>query len=310
MKIPLLSVFIFVLSFCSVRGMNQHNKKHTKVTAQSSSDQNTTMKYNHSLSDSKILERSILHIPKDYYLFYKEDLSKSKIPAYLAITALTGALMTVDEKGWEYNRSMYERSPIFHRINDLSVTLGEGKYHLLLAGLFSVYGILGSNTKYLKTGSNILETFLASGICVQLLKHLSGRESPILSTVSGGRWRILPNLDKYNDIQPKYYSFPSGHMASATATLTVIANNFPQLKWIKPVGYSLLALLGVGLVSHGMHWYSDLPLGFFIGYSFGNLIAPVKTEGQISSTQSKISKLTLSPYLYGHNFELDLNYRF
>ena len=260
-------------------------------------------------STSRIFERMITHLPGDYSEFYKQNFNISNVKTYIGLTALTAALMTVDQPGWHFNRSLYNRSKLFHNINDFTINFGDGKYHFMLAGLFAAIGLIENNTRFMKTASNIVEALLASGLTVQVLKRLTGRESPILSSDEGGRWRSFPGWNQYNRHQPKYYSFPSGHMASATATLTVIINNFPQYKWIKPVGYSLLGILGVGLVTKGMHWYSDLPLGFFLGYSFGNLIAPVE-HTLIKSSSKTASHISLTPYIANHNFALDFQYKF
>ncbi len=104
----------------------------------------------------------------------------------------------------------------------------------------------------------------------------------------------MPSIKEYQKNQPKYYSFPSGHLSTATAVVTVIANNYPDIKWIKPLGYSLLGILGFSLVNEGMHWYSDFPLAFLLGYSLGNIIAPVHNSVDKSPEQSK-THLTLSP---------------
>ncbi|MDR3625215.1 MAG: hypothetical protein P4L45_00175, partial [Ignavibacteriaceae bacterium] len=94
----------------------------------------------------------------------------------------------------------------------------------------------------------------------------------------------------------------------ARAYLTVIANNYPEITWLKPAGYSVLGLLGMGLVSKGMHWYSDLPLGFFIGYSMGNIISPrIKLK---SANNSDLSQLMLSPDLYNKRIGMRLAYSF
>jgi hypothetical protein len=56
------------------------------------------------------------------------------------------------------------------------------------------------------------------------------------------------------------------------ATLTVIAQNYPESIYVKPVGYSLVGLLGIGLVSKDMHWFSDFPLAYALGYEVGKII--------------------------------------
>jgi hypothetical protein len=107
---------------------------------------------------------------------------------------------------------------------------------------------------------------------VQLLKRMTGRESPLTASSKSGTWRFFPNIVKYQKDQPKYYSFPSGHLSTAIATLTVIAENYPESNYVKPIGYSVIGLLGVGLVAKDMHWFSDFPLAAALGYEVGKII--------------------------------------
>jgi prolyl-tRNA synthetase len=57
------------------------------------------------------------------------------------------------------------------------------------------------------------------------------------------------------------------------ATVTIIATNYPEYKWIKPVGYSAMGVLAFNMVSGKVHWASDYPIGIFIGYVMGKEIA-------------------------------------
>lgn len=247
-------------------------------------------------------------IPTDEYSFFQNSFQLSEVPTYIGLTAITGTLMKIDQSGWKVDRRLYNNSNIYRKASDLSVYSGEGSIHFALSGLFASYGLIYGDPVALKTSSNIAESVLATGVLVQLLKRVTGRESPAIALNSKWRWQFFPSIKEYQKNQPKYYSFPSGHIASATTTLTVIANNYPEITWLKPAGYSVLGLLGMGLVSKGMHWYSDLPLGFFIGYSMGNIISPrIKLK---SANNSDLSQLMLSPDLYNKRIGMRLAYSF
>src|SRR5664279_4126820 len=49
-----------------------------------------------------------------------------------------------------------------------------------LAAAFAAYGFIAGDNRALRTGSQIVETILASGTVVQVLKHITGRESPFV----------------------------------------------------------------------------------------------------------------------------------
>jgi len=91
--------------------------------------------------------------------------------------------------------------------------------------------------------------------------------------VSGGDWHPFPNPAKYQKKVSNFDAFPSGHMATAMATLTVLLSNYPDNKYIKPVGYSLLGVLGFAMINNGVHWISDYPLGLAIGYTCGKIVS-------------------------------------
>lgn len=250
------------------------------------------------------------NVPKDDYLFLKNIFRTDNIPVFIGLTLLSGSLAMVDKSGWRYNHSLYVNSKFFHKTSDIAVFMGNGEFHFILSGLFASFGLIENNEVALKTAGNIVESVLSAGLFVQVLKRMTGRESPAASDWSPGDFKFFPSIKEYQKQQAKYYSFPSGHLASATATLTVIANNYPQIKWIKPVGYTFLGILGFSLVSEGMHWYSDLPLGFFIGYTFGNIISPVQSSSDRLTKDNENSKLLLTPSIGSNRIGLDLSYDF
>ncbi|MHB1688584.1 MAG: phosphatase PAP2 family protein [Ignavibacteriaceae bacterium] len=252
----------------------------------------------------------ITNIPSDYYRFFRESFSTKMIPGFFTVAFLTGSLMVVDQNGWTYQHNLFNKSKLDHRTSNFMVNFGNGTYQFLSAAAFAIPGLVFHDETALRTGSNIAEAILTTGIFVQVLKRITGRESPIASTEKGGDWQFVPSIKQYQKNQPKYYSFPSGHLSTATAVLTVIANNYPEQKWIKPVGYPLLALLGFSLVNKGMHWYSDLPLAYFLGYTFGNIITPQRNDSpNVKSTPDK-SSLTIFPSVGLDDLQFNLLFSF
>jgi membrane-associated phospholipid phosphatase len=237
------------------------------------------------------------NIPSDYVELFHYSSGSKYILSLASVGALTGAFLLVDNAGWNFNHSLIKKSPLAHKISDLSIKMGDGRNQFITAALFAIPGIILNDKTAIRTGSNIVESIISTGIFVQLLKRITGRESPAVSTEHGGDWDPFPGIKQYQKNQPSYYSFPSGHLATATAVVTVIANNYPDQKWIRPVGYPLLGLLGFSLVSEGMHWYSDLPLAVLLGYTFGNIIAPERTlpaQGNEKSMLSIFPSITLN----------------
>ena len=306
--------FLFVITVVIICYQNNFPVNiHHKKSVYSTSDSIKTILFDKPFKDQMIEGKiswyhMITNIPKDEELFSNNLIRKENIPTYIGLALLTGGLSRMDDAGWKFNRSLYDNSGFYHSASNITVFMGNGEFHFMLAGMFASYGLIEHDNTAIKTASNIAEAVLAAGFFVQVLKRITGRESPAATDKTLGSWQFFPSLKEYQNHQPKYYSFPSGHLASATATMIVIANNYPNVKWIKPVGYTLLGILGFSLVSQGMHWYSDLPLGFFIGYSFGNIIAPEVSKLNESNSSENSSSVMLIPS-FGYN-RIGLNFAF
>ena len=254
--------------------------------------------------------RMFTDIPGDYYQLFEKTFRIEELPDLFKVSLLTSSFLLIDQSGWKYQRSLFNKYKFDRNISGIAIGMGNGEYQLLTSALFASAGLIFQDKTALKTGSNIAEAVLSTGLLVQVLKRITGRESPYASSEAGGDWLFMPSIKEYQKDQPKYYSFPSGHLSTATAVVTVIANNYPDLKWIKPVGYSLLGLLGFSLVNEGMHWYSDFPVAFFIGYTLGNIIAPEqKTAPQPSGNLFK-SHLTLTPVYFDNSLYLNASLTF
>ncbi len=183
-------------------------------------------------------------------------------------------------------------------INTAFYQLGEGFYGLLIgAGLFT-YGKLNHDYRSLSTASQLTESFILMGVGTQLLKRICGRETPDEATVSGGKWNLFPSFKKFQNNTAKYDAFPSGHLATLMSTVTILAENYPEKKWIGPVGYSLTGLVGLSMINNGVHWASDFPLAIGLGYLCARQI--VKHSRRILNNQ--LTKKNNKELFYSFNY--------
>ena len=229
----------------------------------------------------------ITNLPNDWYRWGKSALRADNIPLITGIAVLTAFTVSVDRETWQPFDRAYKNNNTFHNFTETAVFVGDGKFQFGIAAAFAAYGYFGNDKRALRTAFQTTEVILACGGVVQLIKHATGRERPQANTARTGVWDIFPDQVKYHKSIPKYDAFPSGHFATALATLTVIAENYPEAKWIRYVGYPALGCVAVGLVSKGMHWWSDFPLAFALGYSFGKIVShtPVTKEVKNSSPE-------------------------
>lgn len=215
----------------------------------------------------------ITNLPADWASLGQMTFRTDALPTIAGLGVLTTGLILMDHELYTETRRAKRLSPFMHSASDIVVHAGDGTTHLAIAGGFALGGLIASDARALRTAGQTVEALLASGITVQMLKRITGRESPEVCSRPRGHWRPLPGIKEYNRNQPRYYAFPSGHITTTMATVTVIAENYPELTWIRPVGYVIVGAVGIGLVAEGYHWYSDLPLGIALGYAFGTIAA-------------------------------------
>lgn len=240
------------------------------------------------------------YVPSDIAGLGKAAISKKNLPKLGAIAAGTIALVFIDQPvtdaaqqfGRYINLDPARKSKTllqfdignFHvnameapdNLNSSIYYLGEGWASMLIAGGFYTYGLATKDYRAIQTTSQITEMIFALGITTQFLKRISGRQSPFRAMddpypTPGGKWHPFISPAKYQKSVSNFDAFPSGHLATAMATLTILSGNYPDNKYIKPVGYSLMGLLGYSMLNNGVHWISDYPLAIAIGYTCGKI---------------------------------------
>jgi membrane-associated phospholipid phosphatase len=249
----------------------------------------------------------ITKLPKDIFSFGEEAFRPDNLKTTAALLTITGALTSIDRFTTEPFYRNYHSSPMINEASNGISYLGGGEFHIITASVFCAAGLILGDNRTIRTGLQIVEAELTCGLTVQILKRVAGRESPQSATHPNGLFRPFPNLKAYSKNESKYYSFPSGHISTSTALLTVIANNYPEAGWIKPVGYSVVGLIGVSLMTRGWHWLSDFPIALGMGYTFGKVITD--RNAQNNKDKNENSKLSIYPaYLDGP--AIGINYNF
>jgi hypothetical protein len=154
-------------------------------------------------------------------------------------------------------------------LNTAIYSIGEGVPPLLLSAGMWGYGLIKKDNRAISTASQIVQATTAAGFMTQFFKRTTGRESPFRATKPGGAWRPFPRPSVYQKNVPMYDAFPSGHMGTMVATYVVLTENYPEKRWIRPVGISLMSLVGLAMINNDVHWASDYPLAVGMGYAFG-----------------------------------------
>ena len=238
----------------------------------------------------------ITNIPGDFAGYIKQSFQKKNLYKAGIVAGATALLIVFDQQINDGVQSFARRngisaeedfSPIFrpkifgkptnlgkwpHNFNTAIYNFGQGSSVVWMAAGFFIAGKIKHDNRALQTASQLIESFIALGASTNILKYSSGRETPFEASVPGGRWRPFPSISNFQNNKPKYDAFPSGHLATLVSAITIIAENYPKVKWIRPVGYTLSGLLCFAMMNNGVHWAGDYPLGFALGYGFGKFI--------------------------------------
>ncbi len=172
-------------------------------------------------------------------------------------------------------------------VNTALYQVGQGFPSLLIgAGLYT-YGKINKDYRALSTASQLAEAFILMGVSTQIVKRITGRQSPSESSTPGGNWHFFPSFSKYQNHTPNYDAFPSGHLATLMSSVTIFSENYPEKKWIKPAGYSLTGLVCYAMINNKVHWSSDYPLAIGMGYLCAKQVLKHNRKVISSTTEAK-----------------------
>jgi hypothetical protein len=182
---------------------------------------------------------------------------------------ITAVLFHYDQQIYDEIYRWKTTNPAVQKISPVITEMGDGSFSLGLFGGFAGYGLIFKDAKAVETAKIGIESFLLTGITVQLFKHLCGRERPSDATRPGGFWHgPFAYFDKKRGGGrglPAFDAFPSGHTTTAFAAATTISDFYTE-PWVSYTSYSLAALVSVSRVMERTHWISDCFIGAIIGH--------------------------------------------
>jgi membrane-associated phospholipid phosphatase len=221
-----------------------------------------------------------------------------------AAIGITSALILADNNidDWATNQKenlnwVNKSSPVITRFGG-----DYGVYSVAAIGLLSA---AFRDQKGVQTSLLATQAAVTSGIWVQLIKQLTGRERPkaayIFSSSDGGRWHG-PFAKYYPgpaDDKSKFSfdAFPSGHTATAFSIATVFALQYSNSKVIPILSYSAASLVGISRLTEHEHWASDLFVGGLLGYLCGKQVVSQFNETHQKENIYMSSKSKYSPEL-------------
>ena len=251
----------------------------------------------------------VTKLPRNFINTNKDFVAKDHAYYLGGAVAATLILIPVDQKLTDNSREIAERWGMsednnYHKLGgvfkipkDIGSTLyliGNGSTVVLVGIGFGVYGLIKNDYRAQATASGLMESLILSGVFSQTIKRITGRESPFIAEANGnkgGDWNPFPSFSAFAKNTSNYDAMPSGHLTTFMAGLTVIADNYPDAKWIKPVGYTIAGALCFQMMQSKVHWASDYPLALLMGYFIGKTIS--KSRYTSSDPNAKNTKYKL-----------------
>jgi undecaprenyl-diphosphatase len=190
--------------------------------------------------------------------------SSKETKIFLAISALVPVvLFYVDEPVLTWIRGFHSANPDIHRLlratDKVMYFAAHGTTMIVGAILVYLYGRF-ADQRFRDIGKSLIIGLVASGISVQIMKHIIGRARP---RVSDSLVIIGPSL------RGGYDSFPSGHSAMAFCLAAILSRYYPRY-WIP--FYIFAVLEGLARIDGTSHFPADVLAGAFVGTVVARLV--------------------------------------
>jgi membrane-associated phospholipid phosphatase len=196
-----------------------------------------------------------------------------------AAIGITAALIHVDGEIDEWARVQKTEHKWINKSSPVITKFGSdwGIYSVITAGVLSA---VCKNEKGVQTSLLATQAMITSGVWVNIIKILAGRERPIadytFSKSEGGAW-YGPFASWDQDLAIRkpisaFDAFPSGHTATAFSIATVFATQYKDRKAIPIICYSAATLVGISRLTEHQHWASDVFVGGIMGYICGKQV--------------------------------------
>lgn len=181
-------------------------------------------------------------------------------------TVITVVLFHYDQSIYNDLHEWKEENPTVNAVSPVITNGGNGMFSVGLFAGFAGYSLIAQDKKAFETAKIGFESFLFTGIVVQILKNVFGRERPSNATQHGGYWHGPLAYFKHRDMSiASFDSFPSGHTTTVFSAATTIADMYTE-PWVSYTAYSLASLVAISRITESAHWASDCFVGALLGH--------------------------------------------
>jgi len=187
--------------------------------------------------------------------------TESAIAAGTVVAAL--AVMPLDER--IRDAADGARSEASRGFAAMAKPIGDGYVTVPVAAGLWWLGADGRFPRLARASRDGLESWLLSGLVVQVAKYSLDRERPSPVDGSSRRWHGFTLSDRN-------LSMPSGHSSVAWAMLSSYAMEFSDRPWLAASLYAVAASTSLSRVHDQDHWMSDVVAGAGIGFLSSRLV--------------------------------------
>jgi membrane-associated phospholipid phosphatase len=223
-----------------------------------------------------------------------------------AAAGITAALIIADEDIDKWARTQKQNHQWINKSSPFITEFGSN-YGIYTVAAYGLLSAVFKDEKGVQTSLLSTQAIITSGIWVQIIKQLTGRERPkasyIFSQTKGGRWHGV--FSKYLEVHPddrsrfSYDAFPSGHTATAFSIATVFATQYNENKAVPVLLYSAATLVGISRLTEHEHWASDVFVGALLGYLSGK---------QVVNYYNRTHQSTLTPCQSKHKINTEITF--
>jgi len=225
---------------------------------------------------------------------YPAHIKTRDILPIAGLAVLTGVLIANDEAIYRAFRDYRDSHAWVSAVSPIFTEIGSsGAWGT--AAAFLCVGLIAKDDKAVRTGALALSAMLQSGILVQVLKGLPGRQRPYWAKGVDHWSGPIGFFERFESGQSgKYDSFPSGHTITAFSLATVVAMQYGEHVWVPVFAYSVATGTALSRLTENKHWLSDVLVGGFLGHVIGRMIVlnhrrryyVIPTAGVVNGTLS------------------------
>jgi len=204
--------------------------------------------------------------------------SRLKPLAIIFLSCVIFSLSLFSLSQLDYQAILFVRSlhnPIIAQLGNIGNRLGHGGTLILVSIALFLVGYVWKKDIFRQVGIDTFVAHMASGIAVQIPKHVIGRPRP--------RWTHQNAFEYGPTFQSGLDTFPSGHTTASFAVAAVLARSFPGMSWL---WYGAASFIALSRFLGGSHFPTDVLVGAVLGYLVGYVCARPYKEWRQSLYQA------------------------